>query len=193
MDYKDTLHMPQTEFEMRGNLTKKEPKFQERWKDMHLYEKMLDRRQDAEPWVMHDGPPYANGEIHLGHALNKSLKDVINRSHFMMGNKVPYIPGWDTHGLPIETAVTKQGYDRKQMGIAEFRKICHDYALEQVEKQKEGFLALGSVGDYDNPYITLTKDFEADQIRIFGDMAMKGINLSRIETCLLVTFPVKQP
>ena len=113
MDYKETLHMPKTAFEMRGNLTKKEPGFQKRWQDEKLYEKMLERREGAESFVLHDGPPYANGDIHLGHALNKVLKDVIIKSHFMEGYKTPYIPGWDTHGLPIETAVTKLGYDRK--------------------------------------------------------------------------------
>ena len=167
--------MPKTAFEMRGNLPKKEPKIQQRWQDEHLYEKMLAKRKDAKPFVLHDGPPYANGDIHLGHALNKILKDVINRSKFMEGYQIPYIPGWDTHGLPIETAVTKLGYDRKKMGIAEFRKICYEYALEQVERQKAGFLSLGSVGDYDHPYITLQKEFEARQIEIFGKMAMSGL------------------
>lgn len=175
MDYKETLHMPKTGFEMRGNLPKKEPGIQKRWKDMHLYEKMLSQRETAKPFILHDGPPYANGDIHLGHALNKVLKDVINRSHYMMGDKIVYIPGWDTHGLPIETAVTKLGYDRKKMPLAEFRKICQDYALEQVEKQKAGFLSLGSIGDYDHPYITLQKEFEALQIDVFGKMATKGL------------------
>lgn len=175
MDYKDTLHMPKTAFEMRGNLPKKEPKFQKRWQEEDLYHKMLAKREDAKPFVLHDGPPYANGEIHLGHAMNKIIKDVINKSKFMEGYKVPYIPGWDTHGLPIETAVTKLGYDRKKMPLADFRKICYDYAMEQVNKQKEGFLSLGSIGDYDDPYITLTKDFEAEQIKIFGKMAMDGL------------------
>ena len=175
MDYKETLHMPKTAFEMRGNLTKKEPGFQKRWQDEKLYEKMLERRKGAESFVLHDGPPYANGDIHLGHALNKVLKDVIVKSHFMEGYNTPYIPGWDTHGLPIETAVTKLGYDRKKMGIAEFRKICYDYALKQVANQKAGFLSLGSIGDYDHPYITLQKGFEKHQIEIFGKMAMKGL------------------
>ena len=175
MDYKETLHMPKTAFEMRGNLTKKEPGFQKRWQDEKLYEKMLERRKGAESFVLHDGPPYANGDIHLGHALNKVFKDVIVKSHFMEGYNTPYIPGWDTHGLPIETAVTKLGYDRKKMGIAEFRKICYDYALKQVANQKAGFLSLGSIGDYDHPYITLQKDFEKHQIEIFGKMAMKGL------------------
>ena len=175
MDYKETLQMPKTSFEMRGNLVKKEPKFQQRWQDEHLYEKMLEKREGCEPFVLHDGPPYANGDIHVGHAMNKVLKDVINKSKFMQGYRVPYIPGWDTHGLPIETAVTKLGYDRKKIGIPEFRKICHDYALEQVERQKKGFLALGCIGDYDHPYITLMPDFEARQIEIFGKMAVQGL------------------
>ena len=160
MEYKDTLLMPKTGFEMRGKLPTKEPGFQQRWQSSHIYEKMLAKREGCEPFVLHDGPPYANGDIHLGHALNKILKDVIVRSHFMDGYYTPYIPGWDTHGLPIETAITKLGHDRKKMGISEFRKLCYDYALEQVERQKKGFLSLGSVGDYDNAYVTLTKEFE---------------------------------
>lgn len=175
MDYKDTLQMPKTSFEMRGNLAKKEPGIQQYWQDEHLYEKMLDKREGCESYVLHDGPPYANGDIHLGHAMNKVLKDVIVKSKFMEGYKVPYIPGWDTHGLPIETAVTKLGYDRKKIGIAEFRKICYDYALEQVERQRKGFLSLGSIGDYDHPYITLQPKFEARQIEIFGKMATDGL------------------
>lgn len=174
-DYKNTLHMPKTSFEMRGNLTKKEPGMQQKWQEEDLFGKMQERRIGAEPFVLHDGPPYANGDIHLGHALNKILKDVINKSKYMQGYQVRYIPGWDTHGLPIETAVTKLGYDRKKTGIPEFRRICHDFALEQVDRQKKGFLALGSIGDYDHPYITLTPDFEAHQIEIFGKMAVDGL------------------
>ena len=125
--------------------------------------------------MLHDGPPYANGDIHIGHALNKIIKDVIVRSHYMNGYYTPYIPGWDTHGLPIETAITKLGYDRKKMPLADFRALCYDYAMKQVENQKNGFLSLGCVGDYDAPYITLKKEFEASQIRIFGKMAMDGL------------------
>lgn len=175
MDYKETLLMPKTAFEMRGKLPTKEPNFQKRWKEQDLYGKMLAKRDGAPTFVLHDGPPYANGDIHLGHALNKILKDVIIRSRFMAGYKTPYIPGWDTHGLPIETAITKQGHDRKKMPLADFRKLCYDFALEQVERQKKGFLSLGSVGDYDHPYITLNKEFEANQIEIFGKMAMDGL------------------
>lgn len=175
MDYKNTLLMPNTKFEMRGKLPTKEPGYQNRWKEQAIYEKMLEKREGCEAFVLHDGPPYANGDIHLGHALNKILKDVIVRSHYMAGCKVPYIPGWDTHGLPIETAITKLGYDRKKMELSAFRKLCYDYALEQVERQKAGFLSLGVVGDYDHPYITLKKEFEAHQIQIFGQMAMDGL------------------
>lgn len=175
MEYKDTLLMPKTEFEMRGKLPSKEPGFQERWKTQEIYEKMLEKREGCEPFVLHDGPPYANGDIHLGHALNKILKDVIVRNRFMAGYKVPYIPGWDTHGLPIETAIQKLGHDRKKMELSDFRKLCYEYAMEQVERQKKGFLSLGVVGDYDHPYITLTKDFEAHQIKVFAKMAMEGL------------------
>ena len=136
---------------------------------------MLEKRKDAKPFILHDGPPYANGDIHLGHALNKILKDVIVRSKFMEGYKTPYIPGWDTHGLPIETAIQKLGHNRKEMAIADFRKLCYDYALKQVDNQREGFLRLGVVGDYDHPYITLTKDFEKRQIEVFAKMAMDGL------------------
>ena len=143
MDYKETLHMPKTAFEMRGNLTKKEPGFQKRWQDEKLYEKMLERRKGAESFVLHDGPPYANGDIHLGHALNKVLKDVIVKSHFMEGYNTPYIPGWDTHGLPIETAVTKLGYDRKKMGIAEFRKTKSSRIKSLIKTARDNGMAVG--------------------------------------------------
>lgn len=175
MDYKDTLLMPKTAFEMRGKLPTKEPNMQKRWKEGKLYEKMMENRKGAKPFVLHDGPPYANGDIHIGHALNKIIKDVIVRSHYMEGYRTPFIPGWDTHGLPIETAITKLGHDRKKMPLAEFRQLCHDYAMQQVAAQKKGFLSLGCIGDYDQPYITLKKEFEADQIKIFGKMAMDGL------------------
>ncbi len=175
MDYKDTLLLPKTEFEMRGNLVKKEPKFQEKWDELDLYKKMLEAREGAELFVLHDGPPYANGNIHIGHALNKILKDFLVRSKFMAGYKTPFRPGWDTHGLPIENAIQKLGVDRKTMPVAEFRALCEKYALEQVEIQKKDFKSLGTVADYDNPYITLSKDFVAKQIKIFSDMAMKGM------------------
>lgn len=175
MDFKDTLLMPKTDFEMRGKLPSKEPKFQERWENMHLYEKMLEKREGVESFVLHDGPPYANGAMHIGHALNKTLKDIINRSKFMEGYRVEYVPGWDTHGLPIENAMQKLGFDRKKMELAEFRKHCYDYAMEQVNNQMKDQKALGTVADYDHPYITLQKEFESRQIEIFGKMAMDGL------------------
>ncbi|CAM3615087.1 isoleucine--tRNA ligase [Erysipelothrix urinaevulpis] len=175
MDYKSTLLLPKTEFEMRGNLNKKEPRFQEKWETMDLYAQMQLKREGHEQFVLHDGPPYANGNIHLGHALNKILKDFLVRSKFMAGYKTPFRPGWDTHGLPIENAIQKLGVDRKSMPIAEFRALCEKYALEQVEIQKADFKSLGTVADYKNPYITLSKDFVSKQIKVFSDMAMKGM------------------
>ena len=175
MDYKETLHMPKTAFEMRGNLTKKEPGFQKRWQDEKLYEKMLERRKGAESFVLHDGPPYANGDIHLGHALNKVLKDVIVKSHFMEGYNTPYIPGWDTHGLPIENAIQKQGVDRKSMSTAKFREKCYAYALKQVERQMQQCIRVGTFADYKHPYLTLHKEFEARQIDVFAKMAVDGL------------------
>lgn len=175
MEYKDTLLMPKTKFEMRGKLPSKEPGFQKRWEEEHLYEEMLKSREGCEAFVLHDGPPYANGEIHLGHALNKVLKDIVVRNRFMAGYKVPFVPGWDTHGLPIETAIQKLGHNRKQMEVSAFRKLCHEYALKQVQEQKAGFLSLGVIGEYTHPYITLHKEFEAHQIEVFGRMAMEGL------------------
>ena len=175
MDYKDTLLMPKTDFEMRGKLAQKEPVIQQMWDDIDFYELLLQERAGHKTFVLHDGPPYANGNIHIGHGLNKVLKDFVNRSKSLQGYLTPYIPGWDTHGLPIETAITKTGVDRKKMSVADFRKLCEEYAYKQIALQKEGFKRLGSFGDYDNPYITMTKDYEAEQIKIFGKMATDGL------------------
>lgn len=175
MDYKDTLHLPQTDFEMRGNLVSKQDKFVNLWQTMNLYYKMLEVNQDRPAFVLHDGPPYANGHIHIGHALNKILKDFIVRSRHKLGYKVHYRPGWDTHGLPIENQVTKNGVNRKEVPINQFREYCHQYALEQVAQQKQDFINLGTVGAYDNPYITLKPEYEAEQVRIFAKMCMRGM------------------
>ncbi|WP_114571151.1 isoleucine--tRNA ligase [Exiguobacterium flavidum] len=174
MEYKDTLLMPKTEFLMRGNLPKREPGFQERWEELDLYAAVQKKNEGRPLFVLHDGPPYANGDIHMGHGLNKVLKDMIVRYKSMNGFRSPYVPGWDTHGLPIETALQKAGVDRKTMTVAEFRELCAKYALEQVDHQREQFKRLGLLGDYENPYITLQPEFEAAQIRLFGDMANKG-------------------
>ena len=133
MEYKDTLLMPKTEFPMRGNLPKREPEIQAKWEEINIYEQVQKRTEGRPLFILHDGPPYANGDIHMGHALNKILKDFIVRYKSMNGFHAPYVPGWDTHGLPIETALTKKGVNRKEMSVAEFRKLCEEYAYEQVE------------------------------------------------------------
>ncbi|GGJ43459.1 isoleucine--tRNA ligase [Virgibacillus salexigens] len=175
MEYKDTLLMPKTGFPMRGNLPNKEPIRQAAWEENNIYEKSLNRTKGRPLFILHDGPPYANGDLHIGHALNKILKDFITRYKSMSGYYAPYVPGWDTHGLPIETALTKnKKIKRKELSIAEFRKLCAEYALSQVDNQREQFKKLGVRADWDNPYITLTKDYEAAQIKVFGEMAKKG-------------------
>lgn len=174
MDYKETLLMPKTEFPMRGNLPNKEPELQKAWEEDNLYQQVQERTKGRPLFVLHDGPPYANGDIHMGHALNKVLKDFIVKYKSMAGYHAPYVPGWDTHGLPIETALAKKKVDRKKMTTAEFRRLCAEYALEQIDNQRAQFKQLGVRGDWDNPYITLKKEYEAAQIEVFGEMAKKG-------------------
>ncbi|GGM20758.1 isoleucine--tRNA ligase 1 [Paraliobacillus quinghaiensis] len=174
MDYKDTLLMPKTEFPMRGNLPNKEPKMQEKWDEQNIYQQVQERTEGRPLFILHDGPPYANGDLHMGHALNKVLKDFIVKYKSMSGFHAPYVPGWDTHGLPIEQALAKKKVNRKKMTIAEFRQKCAEYALKQVDNQRTQFKQLGVRGDWDNPYITLEKEYEAAQIEVFGEMAKKG-------------------
>ncbi len=174
MDYKSTLLMPKTEFPMRGNLPKNEPKMQEKWNEMDIYGKVQERTKGRPFFILHDGPPYANGDLHMGHALNKVLKDIIVRHRSMTGYHAPYVPGWDTHGLPIEQALVNKGVKRKELSVAEFRKLCEEYAYEQIDRQRSQFKRIGVRGDWDNPYITLKPAFEARQIGVFGDMAKKG-------------------
>ncbi|MBK3494464.1 isoleucine--tRNA ligase [Viridibacillus sp. YIM B01967] len=174
MEYKDTLLMPKTDFPMRGNLPANEPKIQEKWEEMDINAMVLERTKDRPAFILHDGPPYANGDLHMGHALNKVLKDMVNRHRSMTGYFAPYVPGWDTHGLPIEQALTNKGVKRKEMTTAEFRKLCEEYAYEQVDRQRTQFKRIGVRGDWDNPYITLQPKFEARQIKVFGEMAKKG-------------------
>lgn len=175
MDFKDTLLMPKTDFQMRGNLGVREIEFQKNWETMNLYEKVLQKNKDNQPFILHDGPPYANGDIHIGHALNKILKDFVLRYQTMKGHYVPYVPGWDTHGLPIETALTKKGVNRKEISLVEYRKLCKKYAEEQVLRQKDQFKRLGILGEWDHPYITYDQTFEANQIRIFAKMVARGL------------------
>jgi isoleucyl-tRNA synthetase len=176
MDYKDTLNLPKTDFPMRASLAKREPEFQKFWEEKGIYEKALKKREGAKQFILHDGPPYANGDIHIGHALNKILKDIVTRYNHLKGFQAPYVPGWDTHGLPIEHKVTKElGEKRKELSTTELRDRCRDYALKYVERQKGQFKRLGVWGDWDNPYVTLNPKYEAKQIDIFGQMALKGL------------------
>lgn len=174
MKYKDTLNLGKTDFPMRGSLPKTEPVRQQKWYDENLYQKRLAQNETKPHFNLHDGPPYANGNIHLGHALNKISKDIIVRYKNMAGFYAPYVPGWDTHGLPIEQQLTKAGHDRKSMPKAAWRDLAKYFALEQVDKQRQDFKRLGIMADWENPYITLQPEFEAAQVRVFGEMAGKG-------------------
>jgi len=175
MELKDTLLMSKSNFEMRGNLNIKEPVLVEQWKKDNVYENMNLNRKDAKEFVLHDGPPYANGDMHCGHMLNRILKDFVVRYKNMSGYKTPFVFGWDTHGLPIENQVTKSGVNRKTTPLTEFRSKCEEYAKLQVEKQKEQIRRLGIIGDFDNPYLTLKKEFEYKQIEVFESMALQGL------------------
>lgn len=175
MKVKDTLNLGKTKFQMRGNLPVREVERQNEWEENKVYEQRQKLNEGKPSFVLHDGPPYANGNIHMGHAMNKISKDFIVRSKSMMGFRAPYVPGWDTHGLPIEQQLKKAGVDRKALSVAEFREMCRQYALEQVDKQRKDFKRLGVAGEWDNPYLTLKPEYEAQQIRVFGKMAEKGL------------------
>lgn len=176
MDYNKTLNLPKTEFPMRAGLPKREPEFLARWEANDQYKKLMEHNEGKPLFVLHDGPPYANGDIHIGHALNKTLKDFIVRYKNMTGFKSPYVPGWDTHGLPTELAARKKAGISAETNISdlELRKICRDTALGFVDIQRESFKRLGVIGEWDNPYITLKKEFEEEQIKVFATMANKG-------------------
>ena len=175
MKLKDTLIRPKGSFPRRANLPSWEGKMAQGWDEKAIYNKLLKEHENKTPFYLHDGPPYANGQIHCGHALNKIIKDIIIRSKNLEGYYVPYTPGWDTHGLPIENQVTKSGVDRKTTPPALFRQKCREYAIGQVEYQKSQRLRLGVIGDYHHPYRTLDRDYEADQIHIFAKMARDGL------------------
>lgn len=173
--YGSTLNLPATDFPMRAGLPKREPDFLTFWKEKGIYQKKLKAHAGHKKFILHDGPPYANGKIHLGHALNKILKDIILKYKYARGFDTPYTPGWDTHGMPIEHACLKEvGVDRHKLSALELRRMCHDYALKWINIQREGFKRLGVQGDWDHPYITMKPAFEAEQIRVFGEMAHKG-------------------
>jgi isoleucyl-tRNA synthetase len=174
-DYKQTLNLPKTTFPMKGNLAQREPEMLKRWEAMGLYEKIREQAQGRPKFILHDGPPYANGEIHIGHAVNKVLKDIIVKSHSLDGFDAPYVPGWDCHGLPIELQVEKKvGKPGHKVSAAEFRVACREYAAKQVDKQRTDFKRLGVLGEWENPYLTMDFGFEADIIRSLGKIVENG-------------------
>jgi isoleucyl-tRNA synthetase len=175
-DYKETLSLPKTQFPMRGNLPKKEPEILKRWQEIELYKKLLKEHQCDDKFILHDGPPYANGHIHIGHALNKILKDIVIKSKAMQGYQTPFVPGWDCHGLPIERAVFKKIKKRKdEVEPLEVRRLCREYAQKWVETQKEEFIRLGVLGDWENPYVTMDPKYQADIVRELGKFYQKGL------------------
>lgn len=175
MDYSKTLNLPETEFPMRAGLPEREPEFLKYWGENKIYEKKQELHAGHKKFVLHDGPPYANGKIHMGTALNKILKDIIMKYKYAQGFDTPYVPGWDTHGMPIEHAAIKNlGLNRHELDTLVLRKECHDYALKWIDEQRTDFKRLGVLGDWDHPYITMTHDYEAVQIHVFGEMAKKG-------------------
>jgi isoleucyl-tRNA synthetase len=177
MDYKSTLNLPKTDFPMQAGLPKREPEMLKEWQESKLYENVMKKNEGRPLYVLHDGPPYANGDIHLGTALNKVLKDIIVRYRNMSGYKAPYVPGWDTHGLPTELKARKKAGVGNSTTISdvELRKICREFALHYLDDQRNQFMRLGGIGDWQNPYITLTHDFEAKQVEVFANMAQKGL------------------
>ena len=174
-DYNATINLPKTDFPMRAGLPKREPEMLNRWKKLDVYGELLKKNQGKPRFSLHDGPPFSNGGLHMGHALNKSIKDIIIRSYAMRGYYTPYIPGWDNHGMPIESAIIKQNkLNRKTMPVTEFRSACHEFAQHYVDVQSEGFQRLGALGDWDHPYLTMNPSFEAEEVKVFGAMYKRG-------------------
>ena len=175
MDYKKSIITPKTDFPMKAGLPAREPKMLQAWQELDLYNALLEKNKDLPPFILHDGPPFSNGYIHMGHALNKTLKDFIVRSQAMMGHYTPYVPGWDNHGLPIERAIeTSKKKLNKDMSVPEFRTACEAFAEDFIQKQMGGFKRLGVVGDWEHPYRTMDKHFEAQEVKVFGRMFDKG-------------------
>ncbi|KUK07775.1 MAG: Isoleucine--tRNA ligase, partial [Caldanaerobacter subterraneus] len=175
MDYNKTLNLPKTDFPMKANLPVREPEILKKWEEMDIYRRVLEKNKGKEKYILHDGPPYANGDIHIGTAMNKVLKDIVVKYKTMRGYDSPYVPGWDTHGLPIEQQVIKiLGVKRHEMNPVEFRKVCKDFAFSQIERQRQQFKRLGVRGDWEKPYLTLDPEYEAKQIEVFGEMAKRG-------------------
>ena len=174
-DYTSSLNLPKTEFSMKANLPQREPETLKYWDDIDLYNKMIEVRADGKVFSFHDGPPFSNGNIHMGHALNKTIKDFINKYKAMTGYKISYVPGWDNHGMPIESAILKKNkIDRKKMSIPEFRSACEKFAQGFIDTQMDQFKRLGLVGDWEHPYTTMSPEFEAAEVKVFGEMFKKG-------------------
>ena len=175
MEYKSTLNMSKSGFPMRAGLPKREPEMLKHWEELDLYNELLKKNEGKPLFSLHDGPPFSNGALHMGHALNKALKDFINRSYAMRGYYTPYIPGWDNHGMPIESAIIKQNkLNHKAMSVADFRTACHEFADHYIDVQREGFKRMGVVGDWEHPYKTMDPGFEAQEVRVFGRMYRNG-------------------
>ena len=176
MDYNKTINLPKTDFPMRAGLPAREPKMLENWNKMDLYHELLKKNEGKPLFSLHDGPPFSNGGLHMGHALNKSIKDFSVRSAAMRGYYTPYIPGWDNHGMPIESAIIKKNkLNRKKMSVPEFRSACHEFAQHYVDVQREGFRRMGVIGDWEHPYLTMDPGFEAEEVKVFGEMYKKGV------------------
>ncbi|HEC14195.1 MAG TPA: isoleucine--tRNA ligase, partial [Rhodospirillales bacterium] len=177
-NYKETIFLPKTGFPMKAGLSLREPETLKRWQDEDLYGRLREQGKGREKYILHDGPPYANGHLHIGHALNKILKDVINRSQQMLGKDACYVPGWDCHGLPIEWKIEekyrKKGKDKDQVPIVAFRQECREFAEKWIDVQREEFKRLGVMGDWDNPYTTMTFAAEAQIVRELGKFLMNG-------------------
>ena len=175
MDYNKTINLPQTDFPMRAGLPQREPAMLERWEKIDVYNELLKKNEGKPRFSLHDGPPFSNGGLHMGHALNKSIKDFITRSYAMRGYYTPYIPGWDNHGMPIESAIIKKNkLNRKAMSVPEFRSACHEFAQHYIDVQMDGFKRMGVIGDWEHPYKTMDPGFEAEEVKIFGKMFEKG-------------------
>ena len=175
MDYNKTINLPKTDFPMRAGLPNREPGMLANWEKLDLYHELLKKNEGKPLYSLHDGPPFSNGALHMGHALNKSIKDFMTRSAAMRGYLTPYIPGWDNHGMPIESAIIKQNkLNRKAMSVPEFRTACHEFAQHYVDVQREGFKRMGVIGDWENPYLTMDPGFEAEEVKVFGAMYKKG-------------------
>ena len=175
MDYKATLNLPRTAFPMKANLPQREPELLAWWEQEHLYERLQETKRDRPLYVLHDGPPYANGHLHIGHALNKILKDIVVKSKTMAGYRAPYVPGWDCHGLPIEHQVLKELGDKKKgLDTLAIRKLCREYAEKNFRIQRDEFKRLGVLGDWEHPYLTMDPSYEATILREFGKFVARG-------------------